>query len=84
MGRPRSTNLAPVDVDRLLSIDIKQMQTALRYLQEDLVAFRDPDRLRSRLAEYELEPSDPFDDLEDLAVLMRDRQPAPRGRRRRR
>lgn len=84
MGQFGSSRLTPADVDRQLSADIAQMQTFLRYLQDDLVAFRDPDRLRRRLAEYELETSDPFDDLAGLAVLMDDFQPAPRSRRSRR
>ena len=84
MGRRSSSGLTPVDVDRQLSADIAQMQTVLRHLHDDLVAFGDPDRLRKRLAEYELEASDPFDDPEDLAVLMGGFQSAPRGRRSRR
>ena len=84
MGRGGSSSLTPDDVDRQLSADMAQMQVTLRHLQEDLVAFRDPDRLRSRLAEYELETSDPFDDLEHLATLIGDFQPPPRRRRPRR
>ena len=84
MGRRGSSNLTPNDVDRQLSADLTQMQIILRHLQDDLVAFRDPDRLRSRLAEYELEGSDPFDDLEHLAALMGDFQPPRRRRKTRR
>jgi hypothetical protein len=84
MGWRGSNGLTPVDVDRQLSADIAQMQIVLRQLHEDLVAFRDPDGLRRRLAEYELESSDPFDDLDDLADLMGGIQPARRRRRSRR
>lgn len=81
MGRRGGANLTPDEVDRQLSADLAEMQVTLRLLQEDLVAFRDPDRLRRRLAEYELETDDPFDDLEQLAVLMEGFQPPPRRRR---
>jgi len=84
MGWRSSSGLTPADVDRQLSADIAQMQIVLRQLHEDLVAFRDPNRLRRRLAEYELEASDPFDDLEALAVLTDGFQPPPRRRRSRR
>lgn len=84
MGRRSSSSLTPADVDRQLSADIAQMQIVLRQLQEDLVAFRDPDRLRKILAAYELEAPDPFDDLEDLAIFMGSFQPGPRRRRSRR
>jgi hypothetical protein len=56
------------------------MRATLRLLQEDLVAFRDPERLRSRLAEFELGTPDDFDDVEQLAALMEAFQP-PRRRR---
>lgn len=80
-GRVNSS-LTPDDIDRQLSADIAQMQVILRHLQEDLVAFRDPARLRSRLAEYELETPDRFDDLKHLADLIGDFQPPPRRKRR--
>jgi hypothetical protein len=81
MGRRGSSSLTPADVDGQLSADIVQMQIVLRKLQEDLVAFRDPERLRKHLAAYELEAPDPYDDLEDLAVLMGSFQPGPSSRR---
>ncbi|MEJ0037826.1 MAG: hypothetical protein WDO68_17425 [Gammaproteobacteria bacterium] len=75
------SRLTPADVDRQLSADIARMRITLRHLREDLDAFRDPDRLRRRLAEYELDASDPFDDLEELASAMRDFQRGPGSRR---
>jgi len=84
MGGRDDSSLTPEDVDRQLSADMAQMQVVLRHLQADLVAFRDPDRLRSRLAEYVLETFDPADELEHLALLMGDFQPPPPRRKRRR
>jgi hypothetical protein len=83
-GGRRDNRLNPSDVDRALSLDLAQMRATLHQLQEDLVAFRDPVRLRRRLAEAEMRSSDPFDDLEEIAELMGGFQPAPRRRRSRR
>lgn len=58
---------APVDVDRQLSAHIAEQQSALRELREDLLAFRDPNRLRGRLARFEPEPA--FEAPDELAAL---------------
>jgi hypothetical protein len=84
MGGRHDTRLNPSDVDRAISLDLAQMRTTLRQLQDDLVAFRDPAYLRRRLAEAEMPSTDPFDDLEEIAELMGGFQPAPRRRRSRR
>jgi hypothetical protein len=71
-------------VDQHLSADIAQLRCAVRELHADLVAFRDPIRLRASLEHYELEQE--FDDPGDLAELMDILQAsarAPRGRSRR-
>jgi hypothetical protein len=79
-GRP----LTVAAVDQYLSADIAQLRSAIRELHADLVAFRDPIRLRANLEHYELEQE--FDDPGDLAELMDILQAsarAPRGRSRR-
>lgn len=58
---------APIDVDRQLSAHIAEQRNALRELREDLMAFRDPNRLRERLARFEPEPA--FETPEELAAL---------------
>ena len=58
---------APLDVDRQLSAHVAEQQNALRELRADLLAFRDPGRLRERLARFEPEPA--FETSEELAAL---------------
>lgn len=60
---------APIDVDRQLSAHVAEQQNALRELREDLLAFRDPERLRERLARFEPEPEPAFETPEELAAL---------------
>lgn len=84
MGYRGAQHLTPTNVDRELSADIAMTRRDLQQLRQDLVAFRDPDRLRRSLANYEPDGSGPFDDLEDLAFLMGSLQPPPRRRRSRR
>lgn len=84
MGHRNIDRLTPDDVDRELSADIAQLRITLRQLQDDMIAFRDPHRLRKSLAEFELETFGPSDDLEELAALMGSFPVRPRGRRRRR
>ena len=56
----------PSDVDRQLSIDIAQLRLTIRQLEGDLVAFRDPKRLRAELEHFSL---DEDEDDEDEALL---------------
>ena len=79
--------LTTEEVDRRLSADIGQLRAAILELETDLVAFRDPERLRKSLDEQELEEEfDPFEDLEEITALIDSLQPPPRkgGPRRRR
>jgi hypothetical protein len=72
----------PPDVDRHLSASIAELRSVVRGLQNDLVAFRDPDALRELLKRYE--PQQEIADLIDLADLIDVFQPVRRSRRSRR
>jgi hypothetical protein len=77
--------LSVTAVDQHLSADIAQLRSVVRGIEQDLVAFRDPRRLRASLKHLVLESEvDEFDELEDLADLMAEFAPrAPRRRSRR-
>ncbi len=79
----RGRSLTIADVDQDLSAACAQLSMVIRELQADMVAFRDPERLRHSLKQFELE-SEP-DELDDLAEFMTTFQATPRrpGRRRR-
>lgn len=73
-------------VDRQLSAEVAELRAALRELREDLVAFRDPDRLRERLEGVTTTPA--LDDPDELAAFAELASlaeffsgPAPRRRR---
>ena len=83
-GRGRSPT--PAMADQHLSADIETLKSAVRELQQDLEAFRDPARLRDSLKHYPLEPDDDAGDLGDLTGLLEifaGHAPAPRGKKRR-
>ncbi|MEP7295968.1 MAG: J domain-containing protein [Burkholderiales bacterium] len=63
----RRATLTPALVDQHFSADLANLRAGLRELQGDLVAFRDPARLREFLKHYELEQDD---DPEELAEFM--------------
>lgn len=64
-------SFTPADVDRQMSVHLAEQRAALRMLHEDLVAFRDPDRLRERLARVEPEPAfETQDELDALAEFL--------------
>jgi len=71
-------------VDQRLSADLARLRAVIRELQEDLVAFRDPGRLRDKLKHYVLEErvDEPLD-LDGLRDIFQAAPPAPRGKSRR-
>lgn len=62
----RSAALTPAVVDQCLNADLAQLRMAIRELQQDMVAFADPVRLRDSLKHYPLEQDDEPDDLAEL------------------
>jgi len=62
----RSAALSPATIDQYLSADLAQLRRAIRELEQDMVAFRDPVRLRESLQHYPLEQDDDADDLAEL------------------
>jgi hypothetical protein len=68
MGMGWGASLSPATVDQALSADIAELRAAKRQIEQDLVAFRDPRKLREALKHYELEPD--FDEVDDLPELM--------------
>ena len=76
LGWESNRSLTASAVDQQLSADIAQLRLAVRALHEDLVAFRDPRRLRESLRHYELEQD--IDDADALARLMDVLQPQTR------
>ncbi len=86
-GWGRGPAMTPAVVDQNFSADIAQLRAAIRDIDADLVAFRDPAQLRESLAHYPLEQDDvdPFDVSELLGIFEAPSQPpAPRGKKRRR
>lgn len=63
-----SASLTTTEVDRQLSADIAELRSALRELQADLVAFRDPARLRERLKDYRVE--EVFEEPDEPGALV--------------
>ena len=62
----------PAIVAQRLSAELEALRETVRILDEDLVAFRDPDRLRATLKHYD--PAQDFDDgMDELSELL-DRQ----------
>jgi hypothetical protein len=82
---PRGRALSVTAIDQHLSADIAQLRSVVQGIEQDLVAFRDPGKLRASLKHLVLESEvDAFDELEDLADLMAEFAPrAPRRRSRR-
>jgi hypothetical protein len=82
LGSFRGQSVTIADVDRGLSAACAQLSLVIRQLQADMVAFRDPERLRHSLKHFELEPE--RDELDDLTEFMATLQAKPRrtGRRR--
>jgi hypothetical protein len=71
MARTGRRTFSPDAVDRQMSADIAVQRAALRELREDLVAFRDPSRLRERLARYEPErAAEPPEELAAFAEFL--------------
>ena len=62
----RSAALSPATIDQYLSADLAQLRRAIRELEQDMLAFRDPVRLRESLRHYPLEQDDDADDLAEL------------------
>lgn len=78
-------NLTPEILDRRLSADIAAVRTDVRELQKDVVAIRDPDKLRDMLKQYRLEEDfHDHDEFGDMMVMVDAPAPAPRGKKRRR
>lgn len=71
LGAGWARSMTPAQVDQQLNADIAELQAAIRELRADLVAFRDPVKLREGLKHYPLE-SDQNDDLDagDLIGLL--------------
>jgi hypothetical protein len=63
-GRP----LTVADVDRKLTLEIRQLREVVRQLTQDLVIFRDPVQRRAWLRDYEMD--DEPDELEAVQAMM--------------
>jgi archaellum component FlaC len=78
--------LTVAEVDRRLTMDLKELRETVRLLTRDLVAFRNPVQLRARLRQYDLD--DEMDELEtmqammEIATVLGDHRPPRRPRRR--
>jgi hypothetical protein len=87
MGGWPGQALTVAEVDRQLTMDVAQLREAVRQLTQDLMAFRDPARLRARLRQYDLddEPSEleAMQEMMEIATMLGDFRP-PRRRPRRR
>ena len=71
LGAGWGRSLTPALVDQQLNADIAQLQAAIRELRSDLVAFRDPAKLREGLKHYPLESDlDDDPDAGDLIGLL--------------
>jgi len=77
----RSAPLNPAMIDQYLNADLAQLRMAIKEIQEDMVAFRDPVRLRESLKHYPLEQYDELDDLGELLSAFDAPVPSRRGRR---
>lgn len=75
--------LTVAEVDRQMTKDITELRESVRLLARDLVAFRDPARLRARLKQYDLddEPGE-LEAMMEIAAIFGDLGPTPRPRRR--
>ena len=62
----RSAALSPATIDQYLSADLAQLRRAIRELEQDMLAFRDPVRRRKSLRHYPLGQDDDVDDLAEL------------------
>ena len=80
----RRATLTPAIIDQHLSADLANVRAGLRELQDDLVAFRDPTRLREALKHYELEQADDPDELAELMSMFEGAAPTHRRSPRRR
>ena len=78
--------LTPAVVDQRLNVELAELRVTLRSLEEDLVTFRDPVRLRASLKHYDPEQDidDDIDELNDLLDNFLGPAPARRGNQRRR
>lgn len=82
-------SLTPEFMDKQLNADIATLQTTIREIDADLVAFRDPVRLRAELEQYPLEsarddelaPGDLIGLLDAFAAQMAPPQGRPKRRR---
>jgi hypothetical protein len=81
---PNGRALSSAIVDQHLSADLVRLRGVLKALQADLIAFKDPARLREILRHYTLrrEDEDPEDLAELLAMLEHGARPGRPGRRR--
>lgn len=75
----RSAAVTPAVVDQCLNADLARLRMAIRELQQDMVAFADPVKLRDSLKHYPLEQDDELDDL--AALMSAFGAPAPSRRR---
>jgi hypothetical protein len=80
----RSATMTPAMVDQYLNADLAQLRSALRELQQDMIAFRDPVSLRESLKHYPLEQDDEPDELAALMSAFGALEPSIRGKPRRR
>jgi catechol 2,3-dioxygenase-like lactoylglutathione lyase family enzyme len=78
LNRPPARSLTIAEVDRDLTAACARLAAAIREMRADLVAFRDPERLRRGLKRFELEPEP--DELEELAAFVDLFQAPPGGR----
>jgi hypothetical protein len=84
VDRPRGRSLTIADVDRDLSAACARLSRVIRELRADLVVFRDPEKLRRSLKDFELEPEpDDPDDLEAFVAIFQATPPRRPKRRRR-
>lgn len=81
---PPNRSLTPADIDLQLSAGIAHLRKTIRELRNDLVAFRDPARLRKKLERYELAQAEPGILAEILQNFDTLAPPPRRGNRRRR
>jgi hypothetical protein len=79
LGRWSGQALTVAEVDRKLTMDVAQLRDAVRQLTQDLMAFRDPARLRARLRQYDLddEPGEleAMQEMMEIATMLGDFRP---------
>ncbi len=80
----RRTALTPAFVDLNLSADLATLRAGLSELEADLIAFRDPTRLREALKHYELERAQDPDELSKIMSMFEGSAPPLRRSPRRR